>query len=85
MSESVHPAHCCLECGETTGNIQHVDVAWPGSEPFWLDDGLIDPKRPELGGKFKENPKANGRHVVLWLHPDCEKAALERIEKLKGP
>jgi len=38
MSESARPPHCCIECGETTGWIQHVDVAWPGGKHWegWL-------------------------------------------------
>jgi hypothetical protein len=42
----------CIECGETSGIVQRVAIAWP-----------------------------NGHHRELWLHPDCERDCLERLER----
>jgi hypothetical protein len=66
----------CAECGEVAGAIHLVEIAWPGSEPFFLDQGPI-----ELGHKFVSNPKANGKTVSLWLHAECEAAAVARLEQ----
>jgi hypothetical protein len=42
----------CAECGEVTGTINHIDLAWP-----------------------------NGRKVALDVHPQCEAACIERLER----
>lgn len=71
----------CAECGGTSeviyppgaSRIQRVDIAWPGSRPFYAEVLMGDTP-------FMPNPNANGRHVELWLHPECEAACIERLE-----
>ena len=66
----------CAECGGAEGVIQHVDIAWPPMKRrrFVNDWDLTAPEH--------ELP---GRHVALWLHPECEAEALERLEKQFKP
>jgi hypothetical protein len=71
MSEQV----ICDECGDDGGVIQQVSIGWPGTVPFYLVEELSNGTR-----LYEPNPNANGRHVTLWLHRECEAAAMARIE-----
>jgi hypothetical protein len=71
----------CDECGETSGTIQQVEIAWPGTENFKFYMRII---RDDGETEFMPNPATNGRVASLWLHPHCEQAALERLEKTRS-
>ena len=76
--------HVCAECGKTDGIIQHTDIAWPGSKPFYLylhvegDDGFMANPRRIAGRMFSID---EGLHLELWLHRQCVADCLERLER----
>jgi hypothetical protein len=71
----------CVECGGTGDDVQHVSIAWPGEQPFYLNKGPIDPQRLELGDRYEPNPKVGRRFWSGWLHMECEMICVERIER----
>ena len=72
----------CAECGDEGGTVQLTSIAWPGTNPYFLNMGPIDPDKPELGDRYTKVAEAMaGRFVELRLHRECEAAAIARLER----
>jgi hypothetical protein len=71
----------CVECGSTDGAVQHVDIAWPGAEPFFIEREIRDHESPSQALEYVPNPKVGRRFWSGWLHMECEMICIERIER----